>query len=383
MVNPKSNGKPNFVNLDALRFFAFLAVFLSHCFSYFAYTFPNKYLELLHRHFFINGNLGVNFFFVLSGFLISWLLFLEKEKNGKIDIKAFYMRRILRIWPVYFSVVAIGFLIPIFTRLTFLSQSNFHITSKFDQLPWYLFFLGNFDISCNGSTNFITSVLWSVSVEEQFYLVWPIVFLFLSKKNIRNFSFLVIVSSFVYRVCSSNWLSYYSTPYVMSDLAIGSLVAYYCMYNTRVITIISDLPKKIIIFIYSLFILYIPLHGFSHIFGERVFEIYHPFESLLFSFFFSFIIVEQNFCKNSFFKFGTIKSFSNLGKISYGLYSYHAIMLLLAYIITDLPFLKEVPLIHYTIRIIISLFLTIFFCKLSYKYFEKPFLKIKQKFSKI
>jgi peptidoglycan/LPS O-acetylase OafA/YrhL len=82
-----------FENLDALRFFAFFAVFLQHIFKNSSH-FDNEPISRC----FMNGNLGVNFFFVLSGFLITYLLLKEKEQAGKIAIGSFYMRRALRIW---------------------------------------------------------------------------------------------------------------------------------------------------------------------------------------------------------------------------------------------------------------------------------------------
>lgn len=378
----KSFEKPNFINLDSLRFFAFLAVFFSHCISYFSYSFPNKYLELLHKHFFINGNLGVNFFFVLSGFLISWLLFIEKEKTGTLDIKAFYMRRILRIWPVYFVVVLIGFLAAAFLNFSSFSQSFFHLTSGIDQIFYYLFFLGNFDLIVNGPTNFILSVLWSVSIEEQFYLVWPIFFYFLSQKNLRNLCLFLIFASFIFRYFNSDVKSYLSSFSVMSDLAIGSLIAYLCLYNQQFISWISNISKNKIIFFYSVLILFIPLHGFSHVFGNLFFSFYYPFEAIMFSFLFAFVIVEQNFSKNSFCKFGNFLLLSKYGKISYGLYSYHMLLFPIAFYFTESAVFTNNLFGQYILRILISLSFTMLISKLSYLYFESYFLKFKSKFSK-
>lgn len=377
-----NNTKIHFENLDALRFLAFFAVFFSHVFSYYSYSFSNKYIELFHRHFFINGNLGVNFFFVLSGFLISWLLFLEKDKYHKIDIKAFYMRRILRIWPVYFMVVLIGFITPICFNFSSLSQPNFHVASTINQLPYYLCFLGNFDLIINGPTNFILSVLWSVSVEEQFYLLWPLLFYFLKHKNIRNVCLILIISSFIYRYFNSDVKSYLSSLSVMSDLAIGGLVAYLCIYNQKFKTWISTISQTKIYIVYIILIVYIPLHGFSHIFGNTFFSYYYPFESIIFSVLFAFIIIEQNFSKNSFFKFGRMNFLNNYGKISYGLYSFHMLMFPIAFYITDFVVIIKNDFIEYCIRILISLLFTMIFSKLSFEYFESFFLKFKNKFSK-
>jgi len=100
-----------FPNLDALRFFAFFAVFLFHSF-YTEYDFIKKsHIYNFANTLCSNGDLGVNFFFVLSGFLITYLLLNEESLKGKINVYYFYIRRILRIWPLYFACVAFGFLI--------------------------------------------------------------------------------------------------------------------------------------------------------------------------------------------------------------------------------------------------------------------------------
>src|SRR5690606_15550484 len=98
-----------FANLDGLRFFSFFGVFLFHfyksLFDNIKETYPAVYE--VGEFLFQNGSLGVNFFFVLSGFLITFLLIKERELTSKINIKNFYVRRILRIWPLYYICLII------------------------------------------------------------------------------------------------------------------------------------------------------------------------------------------------------------------------------------------------------------------------------------
>jgi len=104
-------GKVYFDNLDGLRFFCFLAVFLFHSFHTDLPTVKQHWLYSFFKfELFGNGFLGVNFFFVLSGFLITYLLIKEKTRNRFIHIGNFWVRRILRIWPLYFACVIYGFL---------------------------------------------------------------------------------------------------------------------------------------------------------------------------------------------------------------------------------------------------------------------------------
>ena len=100
-----------FPNLDGLRFFCFFIVFLYHCNEAIFRRINNVDEKAVVNFLFQNGNTGVNIFFVLSGFLITFLLIKEKELNGTIVLKNFYIRRVLRIWPLYYLCVFFGFVI--------------------------------------------------------------------------------------------------------------------------------------------------------------------------------------------------------------------------------------------------------------------------------
>src|SRR5690349_4366985 len=114
-----------FENLDGLRFFCFLFVFFFHSFhTEFDYIKSTDFYQHIKKDIFGNGNLGVNFFFVLSGFLITYLLIEEKELNSQIDIKKFWIRRILRIWPLFYLCVIIGFFIFPILKSAFGLQPN-------------------------------------------------------------------------------------------------------------------------------------------------------------------------------------------------------------------------------------------------------------------
>jgi peptidoglycan/LPS O-acetylase OafA/YrhL len=121
-----------FENLDGLRFLSFLSVFFFHIFQ------SDKYPTL--NFLFKNGKLGVNFFFVLSGFLITYLLIIEKN-DIKINVFKFWIRRALRIWPLYFLCVALGFLIsPILFNCYGIQLA------ETAELPYFLTFLANFNV---------------------------------------------------------------------------------------------------------------------------------------------------------------------------------------------------------------------------------------------
>ncbi|MBK9047983.1 MAG: acyltransferase [Bacteroidetes bacterium] len=102
--------KVYFENLDGLRFLCFLSVFFFHSFhTEYDFIKDNPVCTFIKKDLFGNGNLGVNFFFVLSGFLITFLLIEEKKLNRQIDLRNFWIRRILRIWPLFYFCVFFGF----------------------------------------------------------------------------------------------------------------------------------------------------------------------------------------------------------------------------------------------------------------------------------
>ncbi|RZJ87656.1 MAG: acyltransferase, partial [Hymenobacter sp.] len=100
----KSPTKLHFHSLEALRFFAFLKVYLLHL----PLAIPSPVLSYLKR----GGGIGVQFFFVLSGFLITYLLVADKLARGQVDARRFFIRRSLRIWPLFFALVLLAFLLP-------------------------------------------------------------------------------------------------------------------------------------------------------------------------------------------------------------------------------------------------------------------------------
>jgi peptidoglycan/LPS O-acetylase OafA/YrhL len=379
-IPKESKTRVFFPNLDSLRFFAFFAVFTSHTFAHFGLkqnTFIEKLVFVIPTLNDQSGPLGVRFFFVLSGFLITYLLFVEKRNNNNrnIDIKAFYIRRLLRIWPLYFVAVAFGFLVFPFISKLFLGEFYFENAN-----PWnHIFFLGNFDMLWNGKpTGVPLGLLWSLSVEEQFYLFWPVLFLLIGpvRKNSFLVAFIVlflisVIFQFYHR--ADKWTNYFHSLSCMGSLVIGGILAYASIYISSVKRWFHNLPMPIILSVYG--------GGFTMIYlifyvaNDTIMVLY----SIAASLFFGFIIMEQNFSKNSFFKFGRISSFSYLGKISFGLYVLHPV----AIFITDHVFPTQYfSFAWFILQIIAALSFSILLAYISYRFLEKPFLKFKSKFAR-
>jgi len=155
--------------LDVLRFFAFFLVYLSHTVPgdpafWIRTPFSGTAAELI-VGLAAGGAFGVDLFFALSSFLITTLLLREREAGKSVDVTAFYMRRILRIWPLYFAFLLIV------TPLMSYALAEESMPLKYTLA--FLLLAGNWACVLWGYPHSVAGPLWSVSMEEQFYLAWP------------------------------------------------------------------------------------------------------------------------------------------------------------------------------------------------------------------
>ena len=362
-----------FKNLDGLRAIAAFSVILFH--SGWWFTPPGtefyKWLRFLMVFGGDGGLQGVKFFFILSGFLITYLMFSEQAKQGKINILYFYVRRVLRIWPLYYLTLVAGFLV--YPWLMHLSGKDFHETAG----GWmYSLFAANFDNVYNpGSpTAGILGVQWSVAVEEQFYLTWPLIFYAFSKKKFYPFLLLaIIILSEIFFVRAETFAE--ETFHLLSCfrfLAFGGLLAWICFtYDERVRIFFSKISKTLTIVIYSVCLLLL----LAETKMIHLFPWYKNAGQFVAIIFFGFVIVEQNYSANSFFKIGSFRILNWLGKISYGLYLTHMIAI---YIVRGV--FPEAPE-FFLLKVLSAILITVLISHISYYYMESFFLSLKNKFS--
>ena len=174
--------KVYFKGLNGLRFFAAFLVLMQH-----AESIRLKYslFNLSGYTLFNSGEIAVEFFFVLSGFLITYLLLEEEANTGSINIKHFYMRRVLRIWPLYYLILIIGLLlIPVVIKvlkIEYTAHFPFALASFL-----YVIFLPNLVTSLWGSS--FLAPLWSIGVEEQFYFFWAPLVKYFKKYKIKVYT---------------------------------------------------------------------------------------------------------------------------------------------------------------------------------------------------
>jgi len=358
-----------FPNLDGLRFFCFLSVFLFHTWSLlYRGIGQDQTGSGLFRH----GNLGVNFFFTLSGYLITYLLIAERRNYERIHIPKFWMRRILRIWPLYFLCILLGFvIIPFALKLT--GKIEYPTASA---IP-YLTFTSNFDYIKNGYPgSTILEVLWSIAVEEQFYFFWPVLLSLIPSRWYLHLFIAIALGSVVFRmVYTSPKMHDHHTLSCIGDMAIGAIGAWFS-FNPRFRTFISRIGRPGILLIY--FVLFAFFFFRDAIFDHGIF--FRAIDRSLIAFAFLAVILEQNYANRSLFKFSSSKSITKLGVISYGLYCYHELAITGVFVAVGLISSGNGMAISAG-KLILALIATIIIAMISYRFFESPFLRLKNRYA--
>ncbi|MBR9832946.1 acyltransferase [bacterium] len=296
---------------------------------------------------------GVSIFFVLSGFLITYLLLKEKENLG-INLKKFYVRRVLRIWPLYYVYLAI-----VLVTLYF-----FDLNYDFSNISFYVFLSANIAFALNQTIPYLIHY-WSLGVEEQFYLFWPLICRLKNKVLLKIAIYLIVL------FIGSKTVLHIWFPNTLLEKIIH-ISRFHCMLMGGVGAILYFNNNQLFIKLANLN--FIQLIGWL-IYLLAMFNQFHIVSFLdneIISFFTVFIILGQI----------TSSSFINLerkwlnfvGKISFGLYVYHPLLIF---------FLSKVVTFEYNIwynyLIIYGVVLstTIVISWVSYTYLESYFLKIK------
>jgi len=360
-----------FPNLNGLRFIAAFLVIIHHIEQIKSISNFENYWEKI-PFIGIIGKLGVVLFFVLSGFLITYLLLTEEHSFKKISIRKFYIRRMLRIWPLYFLIIILAFFIlPNINLFTLPGYGKDVIYSNLLlKLFLYAIFFPNLVLSSLGIVPY-ASHTWSIGTEEQYYLVWPVILKYFKKYRIILMLF-IIFSYLAFGLILSthysdilpfrNVFKAFWSSFNIDCMAIGGIYAILLFQKNIFLKLIQN---------NTIFYLTIILVTFLMIKGIHIPYIHYEFYSVLFG------IIILNFASNDRIKISLENRLLNyLGNISYGLYMYHPVGIVLALAIS--------ASIGFTTNWLIyplSFILTIILAGLSYKYFESFFLKFKDKFS--
>jgi peptidoglycan/LPS O-acetylase OafA/YrhL len=363
-------GKTHFPGLNSLRFFAAFFVVIGHIpMNQESLGLPNPH----HGALFFRGSTAVSFFFTLSGFLITWLLLAEAQRTGGVDVRRFYLRRVCRIWPLYFLIVFFG--LAFYNLL--LPRAGIHYPVEYGvpfALLLYTFLLPNLMNSLY-TVGGILNPLWSIGVEEQFYLVWgPAVKRF--HRVLPRLCWGVLALSLLVAWMSQLGVFGWGTMRKFTDqleihfMAAGALCAW-ALHRHRerflALPLFSNRALQAVLFVLLLdfYLTYFIRWGLADEVAQMCL--------------YSWLIVTVAANPRNVIRVET-RAFEYLGTISYGLYLYHMI----AVYMTSAAFKAwrwwEGNLWLYGIAYYAMAFgLTVLFASVSYRWFEMPFLRLKDR----
>lgn len=380
MNTPKAGHLPN---LDGLRFIAAASVLFSHIDD--ALT-ANGYKAKEYTSYpFGVGGIFVVFFFVLSGFLITYLLLHEKEKR-EISVKSFYLKRVLRIWPLYYLVVLVS--VTYFNNQPFFYWKNITDTVAINQHPVASFVM--LLLICpnvlllNSKSLGYANPTWSIGVEEQFYLIWP--WIMKAKRPLIYILTIIlivhllsnnIIGSFLTSAVGKAWFPATSVftkalqivsrfftfwaSFRIDAMAIGALGAFAVYKNSWWLTYLFSKPFQLVLYCVTALLLLFP-------------EIAsYQFYSVIFLL----VIINMAVNKDTIFSLNN-KVLNYLGKISYGIYMYHCLTIMPAIYIVTKILGWQINLFSEVATCITSLLITIAVASLSFRYFESFFLRMKK-----
>ncbi|HEY9047668.1 MAG TPA: acyltransferase [Ohtaekwangia sp.] len=301
---------------------------------------------------------GVSIFFVLSGFLITFLLQTEKDIQD-INIKNFYTRRILRIWPLYYLYIG----------LYIVTMLIYGICIDWQTLLYYILPAANIPFITGGSTVGLLSHYWSLGVEEQFYLFWP----WLNKKATMLLSLAITL---IIILISAKTVLHLFYPNSIWEVSIH-ITRFHCMLigaagallyknkNTLFLALVNNKLTQSVCWVIIFLVAINKYHIASFIDNEIISVV-----ALC-------LIIGQIEIKNRMVNL-EVGLLDFLGRISFGIYVLHP--LLIFFISKLLPDMTIYLPLRYIIVYLLILTTTIFFSYLSYRYFEKYFLNFKTRF---
>lgn len=356
--------------LDSLRGIAVLFVIVHH------------WKPEINLNRFSIGAIGVDMFFVLSGFLISTILLTVREKSKKNNtpiknlFRSFYFRRMLRIFPIYYMAILFA--------LIFKNKINYY-TDLETLTPYLLSFSVNFFYYIGQSWGGLFSHFWSIAVEEQFYLIWPWILIFFNKKILPYIIGLLILIGILtqFLILEQNNFTPILTITCFDAFGLGGLLAYIFIYYPQKLSPIFKTSLCISIAVFILFLIY---HFDSfRILNWSKFPTRTTTSIITFSII-SYLILNKEKPENL--RLKIIFNNSSLiwiGKISYGIYIFHHFVpeIFGPYLFNENYIMPKK--LHFSFQyglMIASYFLiTLIISYLSYTIVEQPFLRLKKYFS--
>lgn len=371
--------KTHFAGLDGLRFISISFVVLHHLFTF------RNYFSSYHFDVPVIGRIGyygIQFFFAGSGFLITYLLLKEIRKNGKVSIGHFYLRRILRIWPAYYVLIIISLLLVLTQPFFQIPQiTEAYLAADYHRANLLFFsFLPHFAGTMYPTAPFIHQT-YTIGIEEQFYFLWGIIFLLISRVAKKLFWIMLIgimLLSMMEAAMSSSqhtdwkWLPSmidYIRYFRFSTFAIGALWAYAFFVNDKWANIFKSVAVQLMV--YGILIACLAFDIKVPFFNDEFIAVLtlclfsvttHTHESLV------------NY-EASWLRF--------LGKISYGIYLFHIYAIVLSIKIVQAILGDDRSIGGLLFLCVLTLAMATLFGWISYFTVEKFFLRIKSRLTKV
>lgn len=360
-----SGAKYYFPQLDAVRGLSFLAVYFVHAYHP---DFGTGFFKELLQYLYDNLALSIDVFFILSSFLLTWLGIHEYKAKGNFSFINYFIRRALRIWPLYILLMIFSFIIVPY------AADYFNVPVTLPPAYYYLFFISNFYLE--GHVYFLR-FLWTLSVEEQFYLFWGLCLLVLQKRMLLCV-WLLTATSIAYTIYAvqTGADAYYNTLIYLFDFAVGILTALLMHKGGYIVEGFKKMTTvKSILFLLLIPVLFIVIFCITYfapnIFGKWADVIMR----YVFIIYIGFFIIDEMVNEKTFLKIKSQRFLIYTGKISYGLYCFHGIVLTFG-----MAVLQKLEInMHSILRVLLFLIVNYLIASISYQFVEKPFLKFKDK----
>ena len=296
----------------------------------------------------------------------------EYQRRGNFSFRNYFKRRVLRIWPLYYFIMLLAFvLFPLAAKL--LNQ-----TISLPEPVYYLLFVANFYTAAHV---FFLQFLWTISVEEQFYLLWGVSLRFLEKNLYAIIGGLLLVSiSFSIYAVLNDVKTYFNTLTYLLDFGLGALAAILFFKKSRAVLWLSDLSKTSQVLFYGYliphFILFYFLNKYTNGDSNEFVALVNRYIVVIYV---SLLITEQVINEKRSRIFEKNRFLIYTGKISYGLYCFHGIT------ITFINILLQYLNFEVVNGLLIIIYFTVnyFISYMSYTILEKPFLRLKAKWRRI
>lgn len=353
-----------FETFDALRLFACIKVFLLHipivAFPFFSFIKAD-------------GGIGVVMFFVLSGFLISYILLSEKESTGKVNLKRFYFKRSMRICPLFYAMLLFAFCTPFILNALHLPSS-----SEGYEPNWLMsvLFLENYkSMAENCDANVAPlAVMWSLCIEMHFYLVWGLTVKFAKMKHIPIIFAAIIVIANVARVVL--FAHDLNTCELLSnfDYFIFGAIPAYCLvkYGDRMEVFVNRIPlwlkwMSIVLTITSVAIAPLLSETIKILVMPTVWGVTFGWTVTLFT------------PRESRFRISSRNIMSRLGRYTYGFYLFHLIWIMLLVKVFEMLNLPLGNALWASLMLVAAFATTMATAWASYNLFEKRFIRLAKK----